>query len=94
MDIWSRVSSSSDSSVDTSSSATSAAYPVEPINGGADVSSDEVSSHALQDIRAKIFWPKLVPKSRKYTLFERSNQLSRMMGELKSKDYQLALKDR
>jgi hypothetical protein len=45
-------------------------------------------------MRAKLSRLKLVLESCEYTLVERSNQLSRMMGELESKDHQLALKDR
>jgi hypothetical protein len=90
MDIWSHVSSSFDSSGDTSSSAGFAAYLVGPVDSG---SSGEVSSHAPQDMRAELSGLKLVLESYEYTLVERSNQLSRMMGELES-NHQLALKDR
>jgi hypothetical protein len=87
------VSSSSHSSGDTLSFAAFAAHPVELANDGVDASADEVSSRAALDIRTELSGLKLVLKSREYTPVERSNQLSRMMGELESKDHQLMLKD-
>ncbi|KAB8500219.1 hypothetical protein FH972_025396 [Carpinus fangiana] len=91
MDTGSRVSRSSDSFGDSSSSAGSIAPFSGPAYNG---SSDEVNSRAPQDIRAELSGLKLVLASREYTLVERSNQLSRMMGELDLKDHQLALINR
>lgn len=91
MDTWSHVSLSFDSSGESSSSIGS----ITPLVGSTDSgSSGEVNFCTSQDIRAKLAGLKLVLASRKYTLIERSNQLSRMMGELESKDHQLALINR
>jgi hypothetical protein len=88
MDLGSYVSCSSDSSGDFSSSAGSFA----PFSRSADsVSSGEVTSPTPQDIWAELLGLKLVLVSREHILVERSNQLSRLMGELDSKDHQLAL---
>jgi chromosome segregation ATPase len=91
MDTWSHVSVSSHSFGDSSSSAGSIAPPAGTVDSE---SSDEVSSRAPQDIRAELSGLKLVLISHKYTLVERSNQLTRMTGELDSKDHQLALMNR
>jgi hypothetical protein len=88
MDTWSRVNLSFDNFGDSSSFVGSVASPIGPVDNG---SSGEVCSRALQDIRAKL---KLVLASRENTLVERLNQLSRMIGELDSKDHQLALMNR
>jgi hypothetical protein len=89
MDTWSRISRSSDSSGDSSSS--SIMPPAEPADSK---SSGEVNSRALLDIWTELSELKLVLASCEYTLVERSNQLSRVMGELDSKDHQLALENR
>jgi hypothetical protein len=91
MDTWSRVNLSSDNFGDSSSFVGSVASPIGPVDNG---SSGEVCSRALQDIRAKLSRLKLVLASRENTLVERLNQLSRMIGELDSKDHQLALMNR
>jgi hypothetical protein len=90
MDQNSRISRSSDSSGDSSSSVGSIAPLSEPTDNEA---SGEVTSPFPQDIRAKLSRLKLVLASHEYTLVERSNQLSRLMGELDSKDHQLALEN-
>jgi hypothetical protein len=91
MDLGSRVSRPSDSSRDSSSSVDSIA----PLSGPADSGSfGEVTSPTPQDIRAELLGLKLVLASREHALVERSNQLSRLIGELDSKDHQLALANR
>lgn len=90
MDTLTRVSSSFDSFGDTLSSTASAARLVEPTDGG---SSDEVNSCASRDIRAELTEMRLVLESCEYTLAEQSNQLSKMMDDLKTKDHQLMIND-
>jgi hypothetical protein len=91
MDLGSRISRSFDNSEDSSSSAGSTA----PLSGPADSeASGEVTSPSPQDIWAELSGLKLVLASHKHTLMERSNRLSRLMGELDSKDHQLALANR
>jgi hypothetical protein len=85
IDLGSRISRSFDSFRESSSSIGS----IVPLSGPAD--SDEVTSPTLQDIWAELSGLKLVLVSHKHTLVERSNQLSRLMGKLDSKDHQLAL---
>jgi uncharacterized coiled-coil protein SlyX len=91
MDLRSRISRSFDNSEDSSSSAGSIA----PLSGLTDnEASGEVTSPFLQDIRTKLAGLKLVLASHEHTLVERSNQLSRLMGKLDSKDHHLALANR
>jgi hypothetical protein len=91
MDLGSHISRSSDSAGDSSSSTGSITPLSGPANSG---SSSEVTSPMLQDIWAELSSLKLVLASHEHTLVERSNQLSRLMGELDSKDHQLALANR
>jgi hypothetical protein len=91
MDQNSRISHSSDSSGDSSSSVGSIA----PLSGPTDnEASGEVTSPFSQDIQTELVGLKLVLASHEHTLVERSNQLSWLMGELDSKDHHLALANR
>jgi hypothetical protein len=91
MDQGFRISRSSDSSGDSSSSAGSFA----PLPGPGDNEvSGEVTSPTSQDIWAELSRLKVALASHEHTLVERSNHLSRLVGEVDSKDHQLALANR
>jgi hypothetical protein len=91
MDRGSRISRSSDSSGDSSSSAGSFV----PLPGPNDNEvSGEVTSPTPQDIRVELSRLKVALASHEHMFVERSNHLSRLVGEVNSKDHQLALANR
>jgi chromosome segregation ATPase len=91
MDRGSRISRSSDSSGDSSSSTGSFA-PISESND--EKASGEVTSPTPQDLRVELSRLKMTLASHEHTLVERSNHLSRLAGEVDSKDHQLALANR
>jgi hypothetical protein len=91
MDQGSRISRSSDSSGDSSSSAGSFV----PLPGPNDnEASGEVTSPTPQDIRVELSRLRVALASHEHMLVERSNHMSRVVGEIDSKDHQLALANR
>jgi hypothetical protein len=91
MDRGSRISRSSDSSGDSSSST----WSFIPFPGPNDEkASGEVTSPTPQDLRVELSRLKVALASHEHMLVERSNHLSRLVGEVDSKDHQLALANR
>jgi hypothetical protein len=91
MDRVSRISRSSDSSGDSSSS-TGSFTPIPELND--EKASGDVTSPTPQDLRVELSRLKMALASHEHTLVERSNHLSRLVGEVDSKDHQLALANR
>jgi predicted RNase H-like nuclease (RuvC/YqgF family) len=56
--------------------------------------SGEVTSSTLQDIRVELSRLKVALASHEHMFVERLNHLSRLVGEVNSKDHQLALTNR
>ncbi|KAE1361156.1 hypothetical protein FH972_027354 [Carpinus fangiana] len=91
MDCASRISRSSDSFGDSSSSAGS--FTLLP-GLNEDEASGEVTSLTPQDVRVELSRLKVALASQEHLLVERSNHLSRLVGEVDSRDHQLALANR
>jgi hypothetical protein len=91
MDRGSRISCSSDSSGD-SSSLTGSFVPLPKLND--DEASGEVTSPTPQDLQVELSRLRVALVSHKHMLVERSNHLSRLVGDIDSKDHQLALANR
>jgi hypothetical protein len=91
MDRGSRISRFFDSSGDSSSSTGSFA-PIPESND--EKASGEVTSPTPQNLRVELSRLKMALASHEHTLVERSNHLSRLVGEVDSKDHQLALANR
>jgi hypothetical protein len=91
MDRGSRISRSSDNSGDSSSS-TGSFVPLPKLND--DDASGEVTSPTPEDLRVELSRLRVALASHEHMLMERSNHLSRLVGEIDSKDHQLALANR
>jgi hypothetical protein len=91
MDRGSRISRSSDSSGGSSSS-NGSFMPLPKPND--DEAFGEVTSPTPQDLWVELSRLKVALASHEHMLVERSNHLSRLVGEVDSKDHQLALANR